>query len=398
MKNLAIFGGNPVRREFLPYARHWIDREDIKAVREVLASNWITTGPKVEEFEDAFKKYTGSKFAIAVNSGTAALDLSLFSLDIGRGDEVITTPLTFCATADAICYQGARPVFVDIVEDTLNIDPKEILKKIGPRTRAIIPVDIAGQPSDMDEIMDIARRFGITVVEDAAHSLGAKIGNRKVGQVAHLTTFSFHAVKNMTTAEGGMVVTSEEALYNKIRRARYFGLDRTSQERHGSGGGWVYEKTCLGRKSNMSDICASLGISQLKKVNRFLARRRYYASLYKKRLKEIDEVITPEEKMGVTHSWHLYIIKLRLDKLRCTRDEMFRALRYENIGVNVHYKPLHLHRYYQKRFGYKRGDFPIAEKCFDSILTLPLFPAMRKNDVEDVIKAIKKVCNYYRKR
>ena len=394
---LAIFGGKPVRKTYLPYARHWIDRGDISKVIDTLTSDWITTGPKVEEFEDAFKRYIGSKFAVAVNSGTSALDLSLSSLGLNKGDEVITTPLTFCATADAICYQGVRPVFVDILEETLNIDPKKIREKINASTRAIVPVDIAGQPCKMDEIMEVARENNLKVVEDASHAPGASIGNKKIGRIADLTTFSFHAVKNMTTAEGGMVVTSDEALYTTIKRNRFFGLDRTSQERHGAGGSWFYEKVALGRKANMSDISASLGLSQLKKLDTFLSRRKKIVSLYKKWLGNVDEIEIPEEQEGTTHSWHLYIIKLKLNRLKATRDEIFKALRHENIGVNVHYRPLHLHRYYKETFGYKEGDFPVAERCFNSILTLPLFAIMKEKDVQDVVKAIKKVCNYYRK-
>jgi dTDP-4-amino-4,6-dideoxygalactose transaminase len=398
MDKLALFGGRPVRTTYLPYARHWIDRTDMAAVKETLSSDWITTGPKVEEFEEAFRKYIGAGFAVAVSSGTLALDLSLSSLGLKEGDEVITTPMTFCATADAICYQGARPVFVDIVPETLNIDPQEIIKKINSRTRAIIPVDMAGQPCEMLEIMKIAYEHNLAVVEDAAHSLGAGIKNKKVGQLATLTTFSFHAVKNMTTAEGGMVVSDDEFLSARIRRNRFFGLDRSSQDRHGGQASWFYEKVDLGRKANMSDITASLGLSQLKKLDSFLARRRQKASLYEKGLGEVEEIETPQEVKETTHSWHLYIIKLKLNKLKAKRDEIFKALRQENIGVNVHYRPLHLQQYYQARFGYKEGDFPVAEKCFNAILTLPLFAAMTKKDVQDVIKAVKKVCNYYRKR
>jgi len=394
---LAIFNGKPVRKTYLPYARHSIDRGDISKVIDTLSSNWITTGPKVEEFENAFKRYIGSRFAVAVSSGTAALDLSLGSLGLKKGDEVITTPLTFCATADAICYQGARPVFVDIVEDSLNIDPKKIREKINSATRAIIPVDIAGQPCKINEIMEIAKANNLKVVEDASHAPGASVANKKIGQIANLTTFSFHAVKNMTTAEGGMVATDDENLYTRIRRDRFFGLDRTSQQRHGVKGSWFYEKTSLGRKANMSDISASLGITQLKKLDTFLSRRRKVVSLYEKGLRDVDEIEIPKEEEGTTHSWHLYIIKLKLNKLKATRDEIFKALRHENIGVNVHYRPLHLHRYYQETFGYREGDFSVAERCFNSILTLPLFAVMKERDVQDVVRAIKKVCNYYRK-
>jgi dTDP-4-amino-4,6-dideoxygalactose transaminase len=396
MNKLAILGGRPVRRTYLPYARQWIDGGDISSVKDTLASGWITTGPKVEEFENAFRKYIGSRFAVAVSSGTAALDLSLMGLK--QGDEVITTPLTFCATSDAICYQGARPVFVDICEDTLNIDPKEIVKKINTRTKAIVPVDMAGQPCKMNEIMKIAGANNLKVVEDASHAAGAGIGDKKIGRIAHLTTFSFHAVKNMTTAEGGMVVTDDETFYTKIRRNRFFGVDRTSQEKHGSRGKWFYEKLSLGRKANMSDISASLGLSQLKRLDAFLTRRRQIAALYEKGLKDVDEIETPKEENGTTHGWHLYIIRLKLKKLKAARDEIFNTLRQENIGVNVHYMPLHLHPFYRERFGYKKGDFPAAERRFNTILTLPLFAGMKDKDAQDVIKAVKKVCNYYRKR
>lgn len=386
------------RKTFLPYARHWIDSHDILSVKNTMTSDWITTGPKVEEFEDAFKKYVGARFAAALASGTAALDLSLLSIGLKEGDEVITTPMTFCATSDAICYQGARPVFIDIEEKTLNIDPEKIKEKITKRTRAVMPVDIAGQPCRMDEIMEIAKRRSLIVIEDASHSHGARFGGKKIGQIAHLTTFSFHAVKNMTTAEGGMVVTADENLYADIRRNRYFGIDRTPQERHGASGTWFYDKVSLGRKANMSDIAASLGLSQLKKLDMFLARRRSIVAVYEKGLKYIDEIEIPEEEKGTRHAWHLYIIKLRLERLKAGRDEIFKALRSENIGVNVHYRPLHLHSFYQKRFGYKRGDFPVAERCFERIITLPLFAGMKEKDGRDVIAAVKKVCNFYRKK
>lgn len=391
---LAIFGGKPVRETFLPYATQWIDEEDIAAVVEVLKSAYLTTGHKVKEFEEEFARYVGSKYAVAVANGTAALHAAVFAAGIGPGDEVITTPMTFAASANCILYQGGTPVFADIDPRTYNIDPEEIKKKITPRTRAIIPVHFTGQPCAMDEIHAIARKHGLVVIEDAAHALGAEYKGKKIGGLSDMTIFSFHPVKHITTGEGGMVTTNNRELYEKLLLFRNHGITRDKEKLTADEGPWYYEMQALGYNYRLTDLQAALGIKQLAKCPAFLELRRKYVEVYNEAFKNIEEIITPFERPDVLSAWHIYVIQLRTEKLSVGRKEIFAALRAEKIGVNVHYLPVYLHLYY-RGLGYAKGLCPKAENLYDRIITLPLFPKMTEEDVENVIRAVKKVIGYY---
>jgi UDP-4-amino-4,6-dideoxy-N-acetyl-beta-L-altrosamine transaminase len=405
---LAIHGGTPVRKTPLTYGRHWIDEEDIQEVVDALRSDWITMGPKIEEFEQAMCNHLSAQHAIAVSSGTAALHGAMFGLGIKLGDEVITTPMTFVATANAILYLGGTPVFADIDPKTGNIDPNEIEKQITPKTKAIIPVHYAGLPCNMAAIKEIADRYNLKVVEDAAHALGAeyKIDNAwyKVGGCAYsdIAIFSFHPVKHITTGEGGMMLLNDKALEEKIRRIRMHGVSLDIRKRLDKESIWLYEMVDLGYNYRITDFQCALGISQLKKLNRFLKRRVEIAERYYSAFQEVEELSLPNPSSSLAavkkHAWHLYVIQLQLDKLKGTREDIYFALRAENIWPQVHYIPVHLHPYYQERFGYKKGDFPAAESFYERVLSLPLYPKMSDEDVENVIIGVKKVIDYYRKR
>ncbi len=397
MEKPAIEGGKPIRKEFLPYGTQWLDEKEIDEVVDSLKSNWITTGPKMRKFEEKFKQFKGSKYAVAVNSGTAALHISTSSINIKPGDEVITTPMTFVASANCVVYRGGTPIFADIKKDTYNIDPKEIEKKITKKTKAIIPVHFTGQPCDMDEIREIAMNHDLYVIEDAAHAIDGEYKGKKIGNISDLTTFSFHPVKNMTTAEGGMVTTNNEEINEKLLMFRTHGISKDAKKRFGKSGGFFYDMQYLGFRYNLSELHASLGIQQLGKLESFQKRRRELVKIYNKELIDIDEITIPFVKKNIKHSWHLYVIQIDLNKLKVDRDHIFRALREENIGVNVHYIPVHYHSYYKKKFGLKRGILPNVEWLFPRILTIPLFPRMSNDDVYDVINALEKVIKYYRK-
>ncbi len=393
MEQLAIEGGKPVRSELLPYGHQWLDDEDIASVVQVLKSDWITQGPKVDEFEHKVADYCGVRYAVAVSSGTAALHAACAVAGIAAGDEAITTPMTFAATANAVVYCGGRPVFADIREDTLNIDPKEIKKKLTPKTRVILPVDFAGHSADLDEIMAIAKKRALVVIEDAAHALGAEYKGRKVGGLADMTIFSFHPVKHITTGEGGMVLTSNRGFYDKLKIFRHHGIVKNPDQ-----GSWYYEIPNPGYNFRLTDFQCALGISQLKKLDRFVQRRGEIATRYNEAFAGMEEIISPTEAEGVKAVYHLYVIQLRTEMLKVGRKEVFDALQAENIGVNVHYMPLHLQPFYQKKFGYKKGDYPNAEAYYERAITLPIFPAMTNKDVQDVVKAVTKVIHYYRRR
>ena len=407
-EKLAIHGGKPIRETPLPYGRHWVEEEDIQAVVNVLRSDWITMGPKIDEFEQSVCCYTGAQYAVAVSSGTAALHGAMFGLGIKPGDEVITTPMTFVATANAILYLGGTPVFADIDPKTGNIDPNEIEKKVTPKTKAIIPVHYAGLPCDMAALREIANRYNVRIVEDAAHALGAeyRLDNKwyKVGECAHsdMATFSFHPVKHISTGEGGMILLNDKVLEEKTRRIRMHGVSLDIRKRLDKESIWLYEMVDLGYNYRISDFQCALGISQLKKLNRFLKRRVEIAERYYSAFQEVEELSLPNPSSSLAavnkHAWHLYVIQLQLDKLKGTRENIYFALRAENIWPQVHYIPVHLHPYYQKRLGYKKGDFPVAESFYERILSLPLYPKMSDEDVDDVVEGVTKVINYYRKR
>ncbi len=391
MERLAIDGGQPVRSNPLPYGHQWIDDEDIASVTSVLRSDWITQGTKVDEFEAKMAEYCGAKYAVAVSSGTAALHAACSVAGISNGDEAITTPITFAATANAIVYCGGKPLFADIREDTLNIDPEEIKKRLSAKTKAILPVDFAGHPADLDEIRTIAKEKGLKVIEDACHALGAEYKGKRIGILADMTVFSFHPVKHITTGEGGMVLTDNKQFYEKLKSFRHHGIVKSDSRE----GAWYYKIERLGYNLRITDFQCALGITQLEKLNGFIERRREIAARYNQAFGGMKELITPLEKENVIAAYHLYVIQLRTELLKTDRKTVFNALRAENIGVNVHYIPLHLQQFYRREFGYKRGDYPKAERYYERAITLPLFPRMSDEDVKDTIKAVEKVVTYY---
>jgi len=393
---LAIDGGTPVRETMLPYGHQWVDEADVQAVVEALRSDWLTTGPKVREFEERVAEYVESREAVAVNSGTAALHVAAFAAGVGRGDEVITTPLTFAASANCVLYLGGRLVFADVCPDTLNIDSEDVASKITPKTKAIIPVDFTGQPCTYKAIRALAEQHNLVVIEDAAHALGAEYNGRRVGTLNELTTFSFHPVKHITTGEGGMVVTDDPDLAAKMRAFRTHGITADFRQR-AEAGSWVYEMVALGYNYRLSDINCALGLAQMSKLDKWLARRREIAARYTEAFAKMPEVDVPQVLPGTNPAWHLYVIELNLERLQAGRKEVFAALRAENIGVNVHYIPVYWHPYYQA-LGYKRGLCPVAEAAYERLISLPIFPSMTDEDASDVITAIYKVISAYRRK
>ncbi len=393
---LAIDGGSPVRKTLLPYGRQSIEPSDIEAAVEVLRSDWLTTGPKVAEFEEEFAAFVGAKHAVSFSSGTAALHGSVFAAGLGPGDEAITSPITFAATANCVLYQQATPIFADVSPDTLNLDPERTSARISSKTRAIIPVDYAGHPAEMNAFLSLAESNGLMVIEDACHALGATYRGRSVGSIAHMTAFSFHPVKHLTTGEGGMVTTNDAALAETLRRFRNHGISSEARQRQ-SDGQWHYDMTLLGFNYRLSDIGCALGLSQLARLKANVQRRREIAAQYSAAFAKIPGVQVPVVREGIETAWHLYPIRLDLKQFRAGREEIFRALRAENIGVNVHYIPVHLHEYYRERFGYKGTEYPIAEAAYERLISLPMFHAMSDDDVRDVVQAVRKVAvQYYR--
>ena len=388
---LAIDGGVPVRRTLLPYGRQSIDEDDIQAVVETLRSDWLTTGPNVAEFEEAFAEWVGARYAVSFSSGTAALHGAAFVAGLRVGDEALTSPLTFVATANCVLYQRATPVFVDVCADTLNLDPEQLECRISNKARAILAVDYAGHPADFEAIVRIAESRGLVVIEDACHALGAEYRGRRVGSLAHLTVFSFHPVKHLSTGEGGMVTTDDAGWAQMLRQFRNHGISSEARERRG----WQYEMVMLGLNYRLTDIACALGISQLKKMEANLARRREIAAQYAAALQGMPELVLPCVRPDVDPAWHLYPIRLNLGRLSATREQIFRALRAENIGVNVHYIPVHLQPYYRGRFGYRGGEYPVAENAYEHLISLPMFHGMTDEDVGDVISAVEKVCSAY---
>ncbi|OGP71638.1 MAG: UDP-4-amino-4,6-dideoxy-N-acetyl-beta-L-altrosamine transaminase [Deltaproteobacteria bacterium RBG_13_58_19] len=372
---------------YIPYARQLLDDADVAAVVQTLRSGWLTCGPQVEAFEAAIAEITGASQAVAVSSGTAALHAAMQALDIGPGDEVILPSLTFAATANAVVYQGGTPVFADIDPSNLLLNPLTAAAKITPRTKAIIAVDYAGQPCDYEALRLIAQRYDLALVADACHSLGARYQGKPVGSWADLTVFSFHPAKHITTGEGGMVVTSHQDLAARMRRFRNHGISTDFRER-ASRNTWHYEMVDLGYNYRLSDLQCALGLSQLKKLPQWLKQRQAIAQRYNEVFLQIPEIIVPRLRPQVTHAYHLYVIMLRLDRLRASRQEIFQALRAAGIGVNVHYLPVHLHPFYQQHFHTGPGDCPAAEWCYERLLTLPLFPALSSSEVDTVIRAV----------
>ena len=371
--------------DFLPYGTQWIDDDDISEVVKVLRSDWITTGPKIKEFEDALCSYIGCRYCMVVNSGTSALDIAVQSLELPKGSEVITTPFTFVATSNAIIYNDLKPMFADICSDTFNIDPEDVRRKIKKDTKAIIYVDYAGQPCDIKALRDIADEFDLYLIEDACHAIGAEYEGRKVGNFADLTIFSFHPVKHMTTGEGGAVTTDDEELYKRLSLLRSHGIDKDAQDRYGPDASWAYDMKYLGRNYRITDFQAALGISQLKKLDIFIDKRNELASRYNELLGDVDIVTLPVTKDNVRHAWHLYTILL--DK-SIDRDEFFKYMRNANIGVNLHYIPVYRHSYYVNNFYFEPEEFPVTEDVFKRIITLPLYPKMELEQLEYVVEKI----------
>jgi len=385
-----------IRTKFLPFAVPSIGEEEIAEVVDSLRSGWITAGPKVKRFEADFAQYIGCNHAIAVNSCTAALHIALTALGIGPGDEVIVPTFTFCSTANVVVHLGAKPVLVDVGSD-FNVHPDDLKRAITPRTRAIVPVHFSGQACDLTAIYEIARQYDLHVVEDAAHAVGTEYDGRKVGNAyffqkrglrKHAVCFSFYAIKNMTTGEGGMIATSDDDLAERMRLLSLHGMSRDAWKRYTGSGSWYYEILAAGYKDNMTDVQAALGIHQLKKLDGFIATRARYAKIYDEAFAFVPEIATPKVTPGQRHAWHLYIIQLTLDRLEIDRSQFIEELHANNIGTSVHFIPVHLHPYYQERFGYRRGDLPQAEQLFDRIVSLPLYPGMTDEDVHDVIRAV----------
>jgi perosamine synthetase len=395
MERLAIDGGTPVRGRLLPYGHQVVDEADVQAVVEALRSDWLTTGPKVAEFEEAFAAAVDARYAVAVSSGTAALHGAAFAAGIGPDDEVITTPMTFAATANCIRYQGSKVVFADVEPRTLNIAVGRVEEAITPQTRAIIPVDYAGQPADLDELYALAEENHLVVIEDAAHALGATYKGRKVGSLATMTVFSFHPVKHITTGEGGLITTNDSKLAERLRAFRNHGISINHRQREVAGA-WFYEMRDLGYNYRITDIGCALGLSQLKKLPGWMARRREIAARYTAEFTRMPEVEPPYVLEAREPSWHLYVLRLHLERLRVDRSQVFRAMRAENIGVNVHYIPVPWHPYYRK-LGYGPGHWPVAEGAYERMLTLPLWPGMTDADVQDTVEAVRKVVAAYRK-
>ncbi|AOY05348.1 DegT/DnrJ/EryC1/StrS aminotransferase family protein [Bacillus subtilis] len=380
------------RNHFLPYSLPLIGKEEIQEVTETLESGWLSKGPKVQQFEKEFAAFVGAKHAVAVNSCTAALFLALKAKGIGPGDEVITSPLTFSSTANTIIHTGATPVFADIDENTLNIDPVKLGAAVTPRTKAVVPVHFGGQSCDMDAILAIAQNHGLFVLEDAAHAVYTTYKQRMIGSIGDATAFSFYATKNLATGEGGMLTTDDEELADKIRVLSLHGMSKAAWNRYSSNGSWYYEVESPGYKMNMFDLQAALGLHQLKRLDDMQKRREEIAGRYQTAFQQIPGLITPFVHDDGRHAWHLYVLQVDEKKAGVTRSEMITALKDEyNIGTSVHFIPVHIHPYYQKQFGYKEADFPNAMNYYKRTLSLPLYPSMSDDDVDDVIEAVRDI-------
>ncbi len=388
-----------MRETFLPLALPTIGEEEIAEVVDSLRSGWVTTGPKVKRFEDDFADYVGNTHAIAVSSCTAGLHIALTALEIGPGDEVIVPSLTFCSTANVVVHLGARPVLVEVGDDG-NILPEAMRAAISPRTRAVIPVHYSGQACDLEAIYAIAAEHSLAVFEDAAHAIGSTYHSHRIGSgqlrppsavPQHAVIFSFYATKNMTTGEGGMICTSDDELAARMRLLALHGMSRDAWKRYTSAGSWYYEVLEAGYKNNMTDIQAALGIHQLRRLEEFIAVRQRYAAMYDRAFADLDTVCTPLRRSERNHVYHIYVIRLVLERLGIDRARFVELLKERNIGSSVHFIPVHLHPFYQQRYGYQRGDLPRTEAIFDSIISLPLYPRMSESDVADVIEAVQQI-------
>ena len=370
---------------YIPYGRQTIEDDDIQAVVDVLKSDYLTTGPSIVEFEKSVADYVGAKYAVAIANGTAALHAACFAAGIGVGDEVITTPITFAASANCVLYCGAKPVFADVKADTYNIDPADIQRKITDKTKAIIAVHFTGQPCEMDEIHAIAKKHNLIVIEDAAHALGADYKGKKIGSVSDMTTFSFHPVKHITTGEGGMIVTNDAKLYERLVLFRSHGITRDEKLMEKNEGGWYYQQLELGYNYRITDIQCALGVSQMKKLDKFVAKRRELVARYNEAFETVDGIICPKQVDGCHNSYHLYVIQVPNGR----RKEIFDKLREAGIGVNVHYIPVYKHPYYQKN-GYQDVHCPNAEAVYENFISLPLYYGLSFEEQDYVIEMVKK--------
>lgn len=397
MEKPAIAGGSPVRDTKLFYGHQYIDDADVKAVSEVLVSDYLTCGPKVTELEERLCKLTGAKYAVACSNGTAALHMAAMAAGVGAGDELITTPITFAASANCALYCGATPVFADINPNTYNIDPKSVSEKITDKTKAVVAVDYTGQAVELDALLEICHSKGITLIEDAAHSIGTKYNGKMIGSIADMTTFSFHPVKTVTGGEGGAVLTNSEELYQKLLLARAHGITRDADllvnESHGP---WYYEQIDLGYNYRITDIQCALIISQLDKLQAFSDRRREIVDKYNQEFSKIEQLFVQQEIPESDTTRHLYILRIKPELLNINRKGFFEALAAENICCNVHYIPVYWHPYYEK-LGYKKGICPNAEKLYNEMISLPLYYSLTDKDVDDVIMAVKKIVEFYKK-
>ena len=397
MEKLAIHGGTPVRKTPIYYGHQLIDQKDIDAVVEVLKSDYLTTGPKITELENQLCQLTGAKYAVAVSNGTAALHLACMAAGIKEGDEVITTPITFAASANCVLYSGATPVFADIDPETYNISPDSIEERITEKTKAIVAVDFTGQAVELERIQGICKKHQLLLIEDGAHSIGTTYQGQAVGSIADMTTFSFHPVKTITGGEGGAVMTNDPVLYQKLQLFRTHGITRDPElMKNQAKEPWYYEQIALGYNYRMTDFQAALILSQLEKLPEFSKRRKEIVQQYNEAFKEIPEIIVQNEIQESNTTRHLYLIQLDLDKLSATRLEIFEALKAENICCNVHYIPVYYFPYYQN-LGYQKGLCPNAEKLYEGIITIPLYYGMTDQDVKSVIVGVSKVIQYYKK-
>lgn len=372
---------------YIPYGRQSIDEEDIQAVVETLRSDFLTTGPKVEEFEKCVADYVGAKYAVAISNGTAALHAACYAAGIGEGDEVITTPITFAASSNCVLYCGGKPVFADIDPVTYNIDPEDIKRKITGRTKAIVAVHYTGQPCDMDSIHEIAKEHNLIVIEDAAHALGAEYKGNKIGSMSDMTTFSYHPVKHITTAEGGMIMTNNKELYDKLILFRTHGITRDPKLLSRDEGPWYYEQIDLGYNYRITDVQCALGISQMRRLDDFVAKRREIAKRYNKAFSENPNIVVPFQKEGCNNSYHLYVIQVK----KVNRRQVFEELRASGIGVNVHYVPVYTFPYYREH-GYEAVTCKHAEELYENIISIPMYPGLTLEEQEYVIEKIIELC------
>lgn len=381
----------------IPYAKQTIDAKDIQSVVKTLKSDWLTQGPKIEEFEDNIANYVGSRYAVAFNNATSALLASFFAIDIKKGDEVITSPYTFAASVNSFVWFGAKPVFVDIEENSFLIDPLEIEKLITKKTKAILAVDFGGLPCDYSVISKIAKKHKLLLIDDAAQSLGAIYRNKKIGTIADLTSFSFHPVKTITTGEGGIVTTNNKSFYERLKKFRNHGIIKDKQKLSRNDGPWYYEMIDLGLNLRLTDIQAALGISQLNRINRFLEKRRKIANLYIKEFQDLP-ILLPIEPIDTKGAWHLFPIRLNLNELKVSRRKIVEELKRFGIGVQIHFIPVHLHPYYKYHFKFKKGDFPNSEKAYEEEISLPLFPAMTGEQIDRVMSTFRKIIKKNQKK